>query len=59
MNTQLNNGQKVGDFEILIPKWEVFIKPLPSRLKEAERLSEPGVMDVSKQLPDTTGLIGI
>lgn len=46
-----------SDVEILIPKWKVFIKPLPSVLKEAERWAGPGVMDDSETLTDTTGLI--
>ena len=31
--SQLGNVQRVRDFEILSPKWDVFIKPLPSALR--------------------------
>ena len=54
------------DFGALSPKWDIFIKPLSSRLRdlcreEAKRLSEEEIMDDSKNqcLPDTTILIHV
>jgi hypothetical protein len=43
---QLENVQRTRDFKALSPKWDLFTKPLPSRLKylcrrEAEVLDDP------------------
>jgi hypothetical protein len=49
----------VRDFETLTLTWEVFINPLPSKLREEERWSETGVMNDLKKLEYTTKLIHI
>lgn len=46
--------QRVRDFEVLSPKWDVFIKPLPQDSgtyaeEDVERLLETEVVDDSKE----------